>query len=50
MKFAQEPSLPVIEEEPEVLPADLEEPEQEVFGAILLLSLLEVSDVKEKSS
>lgn len=50
MKLAQAPSLPVIEEESEIHPLDLEEPEKGVFVAILLLSLLEISGLHEKSS
>ncbi|KAK6445288.1 hypothetical protein FP744_10001536 [Trichoderma asperellum] len=50
MKLVQTPSLPVIEEESEIFPFDLEEPEQGVFVALLLLSLLEISGLHKKSS
>lgn len=45
MKF--EPTLPDIEEESKVL-LDLEESEEKLFVAILLLSVLEFSDLNEK--
>lgn len=50
MKLARTPSLPVIEEESENFPFGLEEPEQGVFVALLLLSLLEISGLHKKSS
>lgn len=48
MKF--EPTLPDIEEESKVLSLDLEESEERLFVAILLLSVLELSDLNEKKS
>lgn len=48
MKF--EPTLPDIEEESKVLPLDLEESEERLFVAILLLSVLELSHLNKKKS
>lgn len=48
MKF--EPTLLDIEEESKVLSLDLEESEERLFVAILLLSVLELSDLNEKKS
>lgn len=48
MKF--EPTLPDIEEESKILTLDLEESEERLLVAILLLSVLEVSSFSEKKS